>query len=150
MKTSLNQIKQFLSVKKIAIAGVSRNEKKMGYYIFKTLKNIGFDIIPINPNADEISGVKCYKSIDDLPEDVDRILIATPKSSTDEVLEKAFEKGIPQIWVQRAANTNKTVDIAKQHNKDIIHSQCILMFADPTGIHKFHKTINKIIGVHPK
>lgn len=149
MKVTKAQIDTFLESKRIAVVGVSRNEKKMGHYIFKDLRKLGFDILPINPKANEILGVKCYASIDDLPVDIDRVLIATPKTNTDDVLVKAIEKGIPHIWVQRAANSPKTIEIAKQNNKEIIHSQCIFMFADPTGIHKFHRFLNKIVGLYP-
>ena len=144
-------IEQFLAPKKLVIAGVSRNPKKFGYVVFNELRQKGFAICPVNPNLDEIDGVKCYKSILDVPDDFKKLLILTPKTETDKVLEQAAEKGIKHIWVQQMANTQDTEQIAKKLNIDIILKECIFMYAEPVkGIHKFHKVIWKLFRKLPK
>ena len=60
---TLNEIKQFLEAPSIAMVGVSRNPKKFGGAIFKELKSKGKVLHPVNPNADEIQSVKCFKSV---------------------------------------------------------------------------------------
>ena len=82
MNVTLNQINSFLVNRRMAIAGVSRNPKKFGGYVFNELKQKGFVLYPVNPNADEIQGVKCYKTLAELPDDIDRLLIVTPKHET--------------------------------------------------------------------
>jgi uncharacterized protein len=151
MKASKDQIDKFLEPKKLAIAGVSRNEKKFGYLLFKELRNKNFEVLPINPNTEEIDGVKCYKSIEDIPQDVSSLLIATSKRQTDEILRGAIKKGIDNIWIQQSCETNDTLKIAEENQKQIIHNKCMYMFAEPiAGIHKFHRTIVKIFGGLPK
>ncbi len=98
---TLNVIQKFLEPRKFAIAGASRNLKKFGGSIFKELKDNGFELYPINPNADEIQGVKCYKSVEDLPSDVDHLFIVTPKYETEIVARAAIKKGIQMIWIQQ-------------------------------------------------
>lgn len=143
-------IEKFLAPKKLAIAGVSANSKKFGYAIFKELRQKGYDICPINPKINELEGVKCYSSVADIPDDYEKLFIVTPKSSTDEILKQAIEKGIKHIWIQQTANTKESSVIAKENNIELIEKECIFMFAEPTSIHKFHKNIWKIFGLLPK
>lgn len=144
-------IQRFLEPKKIAVAGVSANPKKFGYTIFNDLRKKGFDVCPINPKVDEIDGVKCYSSVSEIPEEYKKLFVVTPKSVTDQVLKDAAQKGINHVWIQQMANTKESAAIAKENSIDLIEKECIYMFADPVaGIHKFHRTINKIFGLLPK
>jgi predicted CoA-binding protein len=151
MKTNKQKIEDFLNSKKIALAGVSRNKKKFGYISFKSLIEKGYNILPINPDANEIDGKKCFKSITDLPSDVESVIIMTPKDNTDEVLIEAINKGIKNIWVQQMSDTKNTIGIAEEYQKEIVTGKCIFMFAEPiTGVHKFHRTLVKIFGGLPR
>lgn len=149
--TKKESIEQFLASKKIAVAGVSKNKKKFGYAVFNELRQKGYDICPINPKLNEIEGIKCYKSVKEIPADYEKLFIATPKTATDEIIKEAAQKGIKHIWVQQTANTKETAQTAKDANIDLIEKECIFMFADPvTSIHKFHKVIWKLFGLLPK
>jgi predicted CoA-binding protein len=149
--TKKESINQFLAPKKIAIAGVSRNNKKFGYAIFNELRQKGFDICPINPNAEEIDGVKCYKSVSEIPSGYDKLFIVTPKNDTDNMLKQAIDKGIKHVWVQQMSNTSETAKLAKDANVELIEKECIFMFAEPvTSVHKFHRFLWKVFGQLPK
>ena len=77
---------------KIAVAGVSRNPKKFSRVMFNNLRKKGLNLIPINPNVEDLDGEKTYKSVGDLPADVKRLLITTPKSQTESVIQEAIDK----------------------------------------------------------
>ena len=70
-------IKEIFEAKSFAIVGVSREEDKVGHIIFKNLISKGIIAIPINPYAESIQGVKCYKSLLESP-NVDCVIIAVP------------------------------------------------------------------------
>ncbi len=145
------EIEIFFEPKKLAIVGVSRDAKKFGHLVFKDLKAKGYSVYPVNPNADKIDGERCYKSVKDLPDDIRSVLILTPKQETDSILMEVINKGIINIWVQQMSETNQTIKIAEEYQKEIIHKKCIYMFAEPvTGIHKFHRAILKLFGMLPK
>jgi len=151
MKVTKKQIDEFLQGKKLAIAGVSRSEKKFGHQVFKELRAKGYSAIPINPNTDTIDGEPCFKHVTDLPSGVDSLLILTPKDQTDEILREAIRKGIKNIWVQQMSDTKETLKIAEEYQKEIIFGKCIFMFSEPVGsIHKFHRTLVKFFGGLPK
>jgi len=148
--STLNQINEFLSSQPIAMVGVSRNPKKFGYTAFKELKEKGMNIIPVNPEADEILGEKSYKDVSKLPSDVKAIIIMTKKEKTAAVVKEAKEKGISQIWIQQMAETPEALDLLKDSGINYISKECILMHYKPHSIHKFHRAINKFFGKFPK
>jgi predicted CoA-binding protein len=151
MKVTKEMIEDFFRDRMIAIAGVSRNPKKFGYSVFKELVSKGYNIVPVNPNAESIDTIKCYPNIESLPLDVYSLLILTPKPETDEILKKAISKGIKNIWVQQMSETKETLKIAEEYQKKIIHNKCIFMFTEPVkGIHKFHRALVKVFGGIPK
>ncbi len=145
------EIEKFLEPKKMAIAGVSRNPKKFGHIVFAELKKKNYQLYPVNPQASDIEGEKCYSSVNELPADVKRLLMITPKNETDKVLREAIRHGITNIWVQQSSETKDTVRIASEGQVEIIARKCILLFAEPvTGIHKFHLTLARLFGAMPK
>jgi predicted CoA-binding protein len=151
MKVTKKQIDNFFEPRKLAIAGVSRDEKKFGNLIFKELLKKDFEVFPVNPNTNEINGQLCYKSVNELPEGICSLLITTPKNQTDEVLRQAINKGVQNIWVQQMSETENTLKIAEEFQKEIIFDKCVFMFAEPVaGFHKFHRTIQKIFGKIPR
>ena len=149
--TTLSSIQSFLEPKKLAIAGVSRNPKKFGRQVYEHLKKGGFTLYPVNPNMDNLDGEDCYKSINDLPGEVDRIYIVTPAGQTAESVRQSLEKGIRNIWIQQRSDTSEALELLKDQDINIIHNKCILMFAEPVkGPHAFHRFLNKLFGSYPK
>ncbi|HOI50514.1 MAG TPA: CoA-binding protein [Prolixibacteraceae bacterium] len=148
---TLAEIKSFLEPKKLAVAGASRNPKKFGGIVLAELKKKGFELYPVNPAAGEISGLKCYASVSDLPDGVDKLLIVTPGTQTAAVVEQAIRRGVGSIWIQQKSETPEALDLARQHRMKVISGRCILMFAEPVeSIHGFHRWLSKVFGSYPK
>lgn len=151
MKATRASIESFLATRKLAVAGVSRNQKKFGYIVFKTLTEKGFEIFPINPSTDMIASTPCFRNVGALPVNVHNLLILTPKKQTQEVVAEAIRKGIDHIWIQQGSETREIVELINANKINLITGECILMHADPvTGIHKFHRTLRKFFGMMPK
>jgi hypothetical protein len=144
-------IREFLAPKKLALAGVSRNPKKFGYAALKELKEKGFDVYPVHPEADEILGVKCYHSVSGLPADIRHLVSMVPKDQTRTVVAEALDRGISNIWIQQMSDTPEAIDLAKERNAGLVVKTCILMHASPVkSIHAFHRGLLKIFGMLPK
>ncbi len=149
--TTLALIESFLSTKKLAIIGVSRNPKKFGRQVYDALKKKDFTVYGVNPNAENLNGDPCYKDIASLPAEVDRVFIVTPPEKTAENVRMALEKGIKNIWIQQRSDTGEALELLKDTDVNLIHNQCILMYASPVkGPHKFHRFLNKVFGKYPK
>ncbi|MCK9421403.1 MAG: CoA-binding protein [Bacteroidales bacterium] len=150
MKVTKKSIDAFLAPRKLAIAGVSRDPKKFGFSVFKELKEKGFEVIPINPEADNIDGTPCLRHVSELPDDVSSLLIITPRSQTPGIVTEALERKLKNIWIQQMSETPETLILAKTSGVNLIYKQCILMYTDPVkGIHKFHRNIKRFFGRLP-
>jgi len=147
---SLRQIEEFVASTPIAMAGVSRNPKKFGQAAFRELKEKGMDIIPVNPFAEEILGVRTYKDICSLPSEVRGLIIMTQKDQTAGVVREARDKGIKNIWIQQMADSKEALKDLEGSGINYITGECILMHYNPKGIHKFHKALRKFFGLFPK
>jgi len=135
----------------MAVCGVSRNTKKFGRVVYDTLKDKGYKIYPVNPNTPEINGDKCFKDVSELPEHVQFLYIVTPKEETRDIIEKAINRGIRNIWIQQMSETDDAVELAQKNNINLIYKQCIFKFAEPvTGVHKFHRFLSRLFGMYPK
>jgi predicted CoA-binding protein len=145
----MKSVSRFLSLGKYAVAGVSRDPKKFGQVVFRELRQKGMDVVPINPNADIIDGVKCFSSVSDLPSDVRGLILMTPKGKTLTVAREAIAHGIKDLWVQQGAETKSTVDELKKEDINLISKECILMFWKPNSVHSFHRFLKKIFGGLP-
>ena len=150
-KVTAAKIAAFFSEKKLAVAGASKTPQKFGHEIVKHLVSSGSTVFPVNPNADKILGLQCFKSTEELPDDVDRLLIVTPKRETDAILQQAAARGISHIWVQPGAESPTTRRIAADLSQNVIVGKCIYMFAEPVqSIHKFHRGLVRFFGGLPK
>jgi len=139
-------INLFLENKTLAIAGVSRNPKKFGFLVYKTLREHGYDLYPVNPNAEENSDTNWFRSVSDVPDHVKNLLILTHKRDTEKVLNEAIQKGIKNIWIQQHSETPNSLKIASDNHINLVSKACIMMYANPTGIHKFHGSLSKFFG----
>jgi predicted CoA-binding protein len=148
---TLNEITDFLGTKKLAIAGASRNPKKFGGIVLAELKKKGFELYPVHPEANEIEGIPCYRSVDDLPSGVDRLYIVTTPGQTTGIVQQAVKKGISKIWIQQKSETKEALEIAHSQNIPVISGRCIMMFLEPVGgFHGFHRWLTRLFGSYPK
>jgi predicted CoA-binding protein len=149
--TKLSTIRAFLEPKEIAVCGVSRNKKKFGRVVYDTLKEKGFKLYGVNPHMTKINGDPCFPDVSHLPGHVKNLYIVTPGKQTEEIVAKAIDKGISNIWIQQMSESSGAIDLAEKHGVALIKKECILKFAEPvTGVHKFHRFITKLFGMYPK
>jgi predicted CoA-binding protein len=147
---TLKQIEEFISSQPIAMVGVSRNPRKFGYAAFKELREKGMNIIPVNRYASEILGEKVYPDVASLPPEVKGLIVMTKKTDSPAVVKDTIKKGIKQLWVQQMSDNKEVLEELKDSGINYITGQCILMYYNPTGIHKFHGKLKKFFGRYPK
>ena len=145
----MESIRAFLNQKNIAVAGVSRKKSKFGNAIFKELSNKGYNLYPINPHMQEFEGKKCYHDVHSLPDEVTGIVINTKDEISRKLIADAGEKGIKHIWLQQGSLSKESLRESWILNDAIISGHCILMFADPHGIHGFHRWLKQSFGKFP-
>ncbi len=92
-------INKFFAPKSVAIIGASDNTKKFGHVILKNYMDMGFtgNIYPINPGHDSILGIKCYKSVLDVHDDIDSAVIVVPPKAANDALKDCVKKRIEAV-----------------------------------------------------
>lgn len=112
----------------IAVVGCSRDPKKAANRIPKYLQDNGYEIIPINPYADEVLGSKAYKSLEELKDTgikADIIDIFRPSTETPGIVRKAVMLDPKAVWLQLGISNEVAETIAKEHGIPIIVDRCI-------------------------
>ncbi len=141
------KIEEFVQAKRLAVVGVSRNEKKFGTAIYAELKSYGYEVFGVNPEMDQINGDKCFSSVTDLAGKVDGVIICLPPQKSVQVIRDAVAAGINKIWLQQGAQSVEAGKVARELGVTPIEGKCILMYAGKVkSIHGFHKFIAKVIG----
>jgi uncharacterized protein len=149
MKATKAHIEEFLAQPHIAVAGYSRNPNKFGGMVYKTLREKGYDLYPVNPEGGETSdGRTVLRTIDELPDKVKALYIVTRPDITERLVAEAIEEGITHIWIQQMSDNAKIKEMISKIPVPIT-GECILMHTNPKGFHKFHWWLVKMIGRLP-
>ena len=149
--TLRSTVEDFLIHRTVAVVGVSRGGKKFGNTIYKELKSKNYTVYPINPNAEKIGNDTCYPNLRSLPEPVEGVVIVVPPEQTEAVMRDVVDVGIPRVWLQQGAESDVAIAYGEKHGVNIVHGECILMFAEPAAFgHRAHRWIWKILGKLPK
>ena len=147
-------LEDFYKNKKIAVAGASRNKKKYPRMLFDELKKRGYEVIPVNPNASEIDGEKCYARLQEIPGGVDAAVSVVPAAKQADIAEDAARAGVKVLWmhehVMKGVSDPSAIAKCSEKGVECITGFCPFMFIPETGFpHNFHKAIMKIFKALP-
>ncbi|GKS67729.1 CoA-binding protein [Nitrosarchaeum sp.] len=121
-----DEIRDILCLKRVAVIGMSKNERKAAHYVPKYLADNGFDIIPVNPTADEILGKKCYSTISEVSDDVDIVDVFRPSELVLPIVEEAIKKKPKVIWLQEGIHNLEAEKMARDNGIIIVFNRCML------------------------
>ena len=142
MKTS-DVINTFLAHPAIAVVGVSRGGKKFGNRACRVLREKGYRVYPVHPRAATIDGMTCSARLADLPEPVGGVLVVVPPRAAVDVIREAAAAGIHRVWLQQGAESPEALRVCEELKMDVVAGECILMFAQPEGIHRVHQFVRE-------
>ncbi len=151
MINSRKIIDEFMSLKTIAVVGVSRNKDKFGNLIFRELKKAGYKVLAINPQADMVEGDRCYAGLGALPEIPGGVIVVLPPAQTLAVVEETARLGIKYIWLQMGADSPEGEKRCLELGLEVISGECIFMYIRPVkSIHWLHRFVRRLFGGMPK
>lgn len=118
----------FEDTKTIAIVGLSPDSEKASYRVAEYLKNAGFKIVPIYPKEDEILGEKVYRSLSEIPFDIDMVDIFRKPDAiakvVDEVLLIKEKNKIKTVWFQLGLANNEAAQKALEAGLNVVQNKC--------------------------
>lgn len=152
------QVDDFLSQKRIAIAGVSRDNSRhpVGNQIYRRLKSTGHDVFPVNPNMQTFEGDRCYPDLRSIPGGVDGVVIITRPETTERIVRGCTDAGVRRVWMHQSMAKGSSVSPAaveycRQHDISVIGGACPMMFGRDVDFgHKCMRWMMSLTGRLPK
>jgi predicted CoA-binding protein len=141
----------FLAKKRVAVTGVSRAPKQHGSNtVYKRLRERGYDVFAVNPNAETVEGDTAYPDLRSIPGGVDAVVIATAPERADETMQECAELGIRHVWMHRGPGAGSVSDSATAYGREqgitVIDGGCPCMFK-PTADFG-HKVMRLVYAGH--
>jgi len=147
---------EFLARKRIAVTGVSRTPQGHGSnVVYQRLRDRGYEVFAINPNADAVEGDRCYHDLKSVPGGVEAVVIGTRPETAEATMRECAELGIDRVWMHRSFGAGSVsaaaAEYGRRHGIRVIDGGCPLMF-DPTAdvAHKAMRFVCTRIGTVPK
>lgn len=157
MSTMQAATQDFLAQKRIAVAGVSRDEKKTGNLIYRKLRSEGYQVFALNPYATTLEGGPCYPDLKSIPEKVDGVVIVTKPEATLQIVKECAELGIPRVWMHDGIHSMGTsvsqeaVEFCRQHGITAIPGGCPMMYCAHADFgHRIMRWMQGVTGGLPR
>ena len=128
---------EFLDHKRVAVTGVSRHPESHGSnVVYKRLRDRGYEVFAVNPNADAVEGDHCYQDLKSVPGGVDWVVIGTRPETAEETMRECVDLGITRVWMHRSFGAGSVSNLATAYGRDhgirVIDGGCPCMY-DPTA-----------------
>jgi predicted CoA-binding protein len=149
MSTVPNQVAEFLSKKRIAVAGVSRDSQQPANAIYRKLKGAGYHVYAINPNAAQVEGDHCYPDLHSTPEPVEAVMVVTHPDIAARVVRECADLGIRHVWLHRSFGQGSVSEEAaaecERQNINCLVGGCPMMYCEPVDFgHRCMRWILKL------
>ncbi len=154
--TPIGRIQEFLSQRRLAVAGVSTNPRDFSRALFREFLERGYEAVAVNPDAHtDVDGAPAFHSVTDVHPPVTAALLMTPPPVTEVVVRQCAEAGIRHIWMYRAvgrgAVSEEAVSFCESHGMSVIAGECPYMFLPGAmWIHRLHGVIRQAAGSYPR
>ena len=127
----------FLANRRVAVTGVSRNPKGHGSnVVYQRLRDRGYEVFAVNPNADEVEGDRCYHDLRSIAGGVDAVVIGTRPDRAEDTMRECAELGIKHVWMHRSFGGGSVSAAATEYGRgqgiSVIDGGCPCMF-EPTA-----------------
>jgi uncharacterized protein len=156
MTTIKDAASEFLANRRVAVTGVSRTPgSHRSNVVYKRLRERGYDVFAVNPNADTVEGDRAYHDLSSIPEGVDAVVIGTRPEVADETIRECEELGIKHVWMHRGPGggsvSTSAAEYGRAHGINVIDGGCPCMF-DPTADlgHRMMRRLFTVTGNVPR
>lgn len=136
--TLATRVDEFLAQKRIAVAGVSRDNSHhpTGNLIYRRLKKTGHEVFPVNPHMQSFEGDRCYPDLQSIPGGVDGVVIVTRPDATDRIVRDCSDARVRRVWMHQSIAKGASsvspaaVEYCRQHDISVIAGTCPMMYGD--------------------
>ena len=120
------EIEDILEYETIAVVGCSSTPGKAAHDVPKYLLERGYDVIPVNPYADEIFEREVYDSLDEVEAEIDVVCIFRPSEEVSEIVDAALERDdVTVIWTQQGIRDDEAAARAEDDGRKVVQDRCM-------------------------
>jgi len=119
------KIREILSRRNIAVVGASRELAKAAGFVPEFLQRNGYNIIPVNPFADNVLGKKCFKSLAEVTERIEVVDVFRPSAEAAKVVEDAGARGVRTVWLQEGIYSPEAAERARTLGLTLAWDRCM-------------------------
>lgn len=131
-------VARFLDSGRLAVAGVSRAGNQPANHIFRRLVANGYDVVPVNPGAEEAEGVPCYADVREVPGPLGGVVVVTHPARSVDVVHACAERGVGHVWFHRSVGlgslSDEAVQACERAGIECVAGGCPLMFCEPVDV----------------
>ena len=120
------QITDILSLRTVAVIGMSKHSSKAAHYVPKYLIDNGYDVTPVNPTAEKILNISCYDSVSEIEGSVDIIDVFRPSEQISSIIGDCIEKKPKVIWLQEGIHDFESEELARKAGILVVFNRCML------------------------
>jgi predicted CoA-binding protein len=120
------QITDILSLRTVAVIGMSKHSSKAAHYVPKYLIDNGYDVTPVNPTAEKILNISCYDSVSEIEGSVDIIDVFRPSEQISFIIRDCIEKKPKVIWLQEGIHDFESEELARKAGILVVFNRCML------------------------
>lgn len=111
----------------IAVAGVSSNEDKFGFRIFRDLIGAGCTVYGVNPKGGAALGREIYKTLAALPQKPELVITVVPPAATEKLVDECIALGVKTIWMQPGSESDGAIDKARAAGLEVTARACFMV-----------------------
>jgi predicted CoA-binding protein len=116
----------------VAVIGASKDRRKFGNRAVRAYRAQGHTVVPINPHATEVEGLRAYASVLDVPGPIDMATFYVPPDTGERVIEEVARKAIREVWLNPGAESDALVARAKALDiRPIVACSIVAIGEDP-------------------
>ncbi len=121
-----NILKILLETRTIAVIGASKDRTKPSRSVMRYLMRHGYKCYPVNPTADNIGGIKSYKTILDIPYDIDVADVFLPSEKVIDIVNDVIKKKVKVLWMQEGIVNEEAAKVAREHGIAVVMDKCMM------------------------
>ena len=120
-------VDNMLEAKRVAVVGMSDDPGRPSHGIAGYLLAHGYDVVPVNPNHDEVMGLKCYARLADVPGPIDLVNVFRRSEACADVTRDAIAAGARGVWLQSGISSAEAKRLADEARIDYVEDRCIMV-----------------------
>lgn len=147
-----SNVKDFLAQRRLAVVGASDTRDNFARTIYQQLRDHGYEVAAVHPDAATVAGDPCYPDLASVPGQLDGVIVMVNRDAAPEVVRDAAALGVPRVWLFKGiggsgAVSNEAVELCDHHDIKVIPGACPMMFLEPVGwFHRIHRGVRHLNG----